>query len=353
MRQLSSKLQYQTSAMLLRLIVFHCLLFIISPRLQAQPAPPTPPPPPNYAQLQYWAAHPQLQDPADQRPAFIKNEPLDSSADVFYLHPTTFTRGNATGWNGDLADTALNGNTDRRPIRFQASVFNASCRVYAPRYRQAHFRSFVVMGAPQSVAALDLAYEDLKAAFQYYLDHNNQHRPIIIAAHSQGAYHAIRLLKEFFDGKPLQRQLVCAYVIGWPVSAKAFDHIPEGTSAAQTGCVVSWRCAAPGFSMSPLIPFASNDAICTNPLNWTAGYNTVTKEKHKGGMGRAFDKVYPQTISAAVDSSTKFLHVEIPEGLTEPNNRMPGNYHNMDYNLFYMDIRQNVRERIAAWQGRK
>ena len=33
-----------------------------------------------------------------------------------------------------------------------------------------------------------------KAAFQYYLEHYNNGRPFIIASHSQGTYHAKRLI---------------------------------------------------------------------------------------------------------------------------------------------------------------
>jgi hypothetical protein len=45
----------------------------------------------------------------------------------------------------------------------------------------------------------------VKTAFLYYLQHYNNGRPIIIASHSQGATHGKRLLKEFFDGKELQK----------------------------------------------------------------------------------------------------------------------------------------------------
>ena len=52
--------------------------------------------------------------------------------------------------------------------------------------------------------AFDFAYEDIKKSFEYYLQHYNNGRPIIIASHSQGTTHALRLLKEFFENKPLQ-----------------------------------------------------------------------------------------------------------------------------------------------------
>ena len=62
--------------------------------------------------------------------------------------------------------------------------------------------------------AWEIAYQDIKNAFQYFLKHFNKGKPIIIASHSQGSMHAIRLTEEFFDQKPLQNQLVVAYLIG-------------------------------------------------------------------------------------------------------------------------------------------
>ena len=87
---------------------------------------------------------------------------------------------------------------DKKPVRYQASVFNRSCRVYAPRYRQAIVRVFKEE-SKDGKKALDLAYRDVKRAFQYYLDHYNQNRDFIIASHSQGTLHCTRLLKEMID----------------------------------------------------------------------------------------------------------------------------------------------------------
>ena len=40
----------------------------------------------------------------------------------------------------------------------------------------------------------------MKQAFQYFLENFSKGRPFIIASHSQGTHHAIRLLKEEIDG---------------------------------------------------------------------------------------------------------------------------------------------------------
>ena len=41
-----------------------------------------------------------------------------------------------------MTDDIINKKTDISPIRFQASVFNEACNVYAPRYRQAHLKMY-------------------------------------------------------------------------------------------------------------------------------------------------------------------------------------------------------------------
>src|ERR1039457_5413588 len=97
--------------------------------------------PPDYSQLKNWAAIPGKHSPADSIPAFIKDEKRDTDVDVFFLHPTTYT-GRFEGWNAHIDDEAINKKTDMGAILFQASVFNGSCRVFAPRYRQAHLKAF-------------------------------------------------------------------------------------------------------------------------------------------------------------------------------------------------------------------
>ncbi|GIR73695.1 MAG: hypothetical protein CM15mP76_04220 [Prochlorococcus sp.] len=71
----------------------------------------------------------------------------------------------------------------------QASAFNGSCNIYAPEYRQATYFSFFDKD-DNGKKALDLAYEDIENAFNYFLEFFNNGKPFIIAAHSQGALHS-------------------------------------------------------------------------------------------------------------------------------------------------------------------
>ena len=152
----------------------------------------------NYDNLNNWAAHPWKRDNADSIPLELKNkEIIDSVADVFFIHPTTYTQKEFTDWNADINNYQLNQNTDNTTILYQASVFNKRCRIFAPRYRQAHINAFYI-NQDSASGYFDLAYNDIKNAFEYYLEHYNDKRPIIIASHSQGTKHAGILLKEFF-----------------------------------------------------------------------------------------------------------------------------------------------------------
>ena len=303
-------------------------------------------PAPDYSDLKYWAASPFKDDNSDVIPAFLKDEVRDTRADVFFIHPTSYFGEEKTSpWNADLRDTAVNNNTDNLSILLQSTVFNGSCRVFAPRYRQGNMEAFYVFNTPEAKAAFDLAYQDVKTAFQFYLKHYNKNRPIIIASHSQGSLHAIRLLQEFFDGKPLQKRLVCAYVVGYQIKKDAFKKLPVGTRPDQTGCVVGWRSYVKD-EIPDRIKAENGNSICVNPLTWKTSEEWASPELHQGIMF-GFDKVVPHTVGAGIEPKSKILWVDTPVELE--GKKSIKDYHRYDYNLFWMNIRQNVKERIDAF----
>ncbi len=300
---------------------------------------------PDYARLEYWAAHPDKADEADRVPdPSLRDRQAEAAVDVFFVHPTTYS-GRARSWNADPDDAKLNRETDETTIRHQASIFNGAGRVFAPRYRQAHLRAFYTKDKRTAARALDLAYEDVRRAFQYYLDHYNEGRPIIIAAHSQGTRHAVRLLKEFFDGKPLGDRLVAAYLVGWPVRKAQYATIPPCATPDQTGCFVSWRSFRHGY-----VPkrYVHGDSIaCINPLLWTPDETPAPARLNEGTVLRGFDRLWPGIADAQVHDGLLWVH--------KP--RFPGsallltpNYHIADYNLFYVNVRKNAMLRAAHFE---
>jgi hypothetical protein len=302
---------------------------------------------PDYSDLHYWAAHPWKTDPSDSIPSALKTQKTDSLADVFFLYPTTYIT-NKEGWNANINDAYINAKTDYSTILYQASVFNQHCRIFSPRYRQAHFSAFFST-QPDALAAFDTAYADLRLAFEYYLEHYNNGRPIIIAGHSQGAKMCERLLKDFFDGRLLQQKLIAAYIIGWPVPQNFFSAIPACDSATQTGCFCSWRTFRKNY-----IPEYINEenpiAEVTNPLSWTKKTDHVSRMENNGSVLKNFNKIILHTTDAQIHNGVLWVNKPKFPGAFLYRTR---NYHIADINLFYINLRQNIEDRINTYFNKK
>ena len=344
---------YTPNLNLLRLLVAVLLLqfFISCAKTQHQAAPipyPSPfNPAPDYALMDHWAAHPWKKDPSDSLPQDLEKEMRDSVADVFFIYPTTYT-GERTNWNAAIDDEALNNKTDYSSILYQSSAFNQQSRVFAPRYRQGHYSAFFI-DSSERISVFDTAYADLKIAFQYYLDHYHKDRPIILAGHSQGALMTIRLLKDFFDGKPLYDRLVAAYIIGWPVARNSFGEIRVCEDSIQTGCFCSWRTYRKGY-LPRYVQMEREPSFVTNPLNWTITSEYASRKQNRGSVLRNFSRLVPYTTDAQVNENVLWVNKPRFKGSFLLRTR---NYHIADINLFYLNLRQNVAQRLQAFQRSK
>lgn len=301
---------------------------------------------PDYSRTRCWAALPEIKDSADAVPYGTTLEDLQSQAqvDVFYIHPTVDYSGK--GWNADLNNKRINKRTDIYPVRFQASAFNGSCKVYAPRYRQATLYSFTKSAGENGIQALELAYTDVCVAFQYYLQHYNKGRPFIIASHSQGSRHAYRLLNDYFQNNPpLIHQLVAAYIIGLRTDS-VFTFLPACTNENQTGCIISWNTYKWGAKSNNY--YLGANRYCTNPLSWKNDTTYCSKAMNLGGIPRSFDRIDTEICDAKIEDGLLWIHKPKRNGYF----RIGKNFHMSDYQLFYMNIRQNVKTRIDAYWER-
>ncbi len=307
---------------------------------------------PNYAKLSTWAAHPLKQDFSDSIPPYAKSDIRDTTIDVFFIHPTSYLKNLTTkNWNAELANEKINKDTDEGSIKFQASVFNQHARIYAPRYRQAHIKSFFLRDKPQSVSAIELAYSDVKAAFDYYVKNENHGRPFIIAAHSQGTLHAIRLIKESIDDDSLEDRLVCAYLVGWLVSKNEFEALKPCMSATQTQCFVTWRTFKSG-EVPKYIADEHGSAVCTNPITWSLGPNETKAQHHLGAVGKSLDEVYTKSVNIVLPKEHGIVWAS-PQAELQSKLTGVDHYHFIDYNLFYLDIRKNVDQRVSSYLLKK
>jgi hypothetical protein len=309
------------------------------------------PPAPDYSSLDNWAAHPDKTDPADLSPSpDYPDLQKDAPVDVIFLYPTTYTgdQRDQRDWNASVADARTNAKTDRGSIQYQASIFNGVGRVYAPRYRQAHLHVFYTKkDTLDAQKALEIAYLDTKAAFEYYLNHWNNGRAFILVGHSQGALHTMTLIREMVEGKALESQLVAAYIVGWPVKNGAFKSLQPCITPEQTDCFCSWRTWERNYGLKNAF---ETDVVCTNPLSWTTSENTyAAKSLNLGGVIRPFEKIYPQVTDAEVYKGILLARKPKFKGSILFRRK---NYHIGDLNLYYLNVRQNAAERTKAYLRR-
>ncbi|HOX84319.1 MAG TPA: DUF3089 domain-containing protein [Chryseolinea sp.] len=303
---------------------------------------------PDYSNDQSWASLPGKPDAADSIPKnsnLVEGQSL-AKADVFFIYPTIFT-GEPTNqyqWNADVRDTLLNLKIQQSTILNQASIFNGSCKIYAPYYRQAHLYSFYTPDRKDGEQALDLAYQDVKAAFEYYLLHFNEGRPFVIASHSQGSYHAERLIKEYIDGKPLQNKLVMAYLIGRPIKPDAFENIHACEKPNEVGVWASWNTFSRDFIPRNYDHYFKG-ALSTNPLLWNSSEMFASKELNKGGVALQFTYA-PQLADAQNHDGILWTNKPYIKGRLLLRTK---NWHRADMNFFYMNIRENVALRIEKY----
>lgn len=306
------------------------------------------PPKPDYHKQEHWASLPTKRDAADSIPkkSNLKNLQSTAQADVFFIYPTIFTKEpkNQFQWNADVNDAVLNNQIQVSTILNQASIFNGVGRVYSPYYRQAHLYAFYTPNRTDGANALNIAYEDVKAAFEYYLKNYNQGRPIIIASHSQGSYHGERLLKEYFDGKDLQKQLVAAYLIGRAIKPNAFATIKPTEKPDEIGVWASWNTFGRGF-------FPKNyeknfkGSLSINPLLWNNSETLASKELNKGGVATKFTFA-PQIVDAQNHQSILWVHRPNIKGSWLVKNK---SWHRADMNFFYVNIRENAIMRVETF----
>ena len=303
----------------------------------------------NYGDLEGWAAHPDKNDSIID--VFYNNKKKDLKADVFYIYPTLLTSKKNDAWNSDVLDSVQNNIVKNIAIKYQASAWANAGRIYSPLYRQVHYRSFYEPYTSNGgKKAGEIAYADIRRAFIYYLNNFNKGRPIILAGHSQGAYHCKILLKEFFDGKELQNQLVAAYLPGTRVGLKEFKTIHALKTPDDNKGYLSWNTfrvnKKPKKGKHPAHFSWKKNQYVTNPIKWNES-RVATTDDHKG-LFFYDEKIYPNSVRIEIYDG--LLWSSVPKGIK--GNfllKLIRNYHFGDVNLFWKDISENAKIRVESF----
>ena len=298
----------------------------------------------DYSNPEHWLILPE--DNQKILEPYIKDSALISYADVFYIYPTVFTDKKNENWNVSIDDDEQ----QKKALyvtRLQSSAWAESGRTYAPNYTQAHIRSYTELESGGRKALLR-AYNDVKQAFIYYLEYHNNGRPIIIAGHSQGSTHGMLLLKEFFDGKRLQEQLICAYLPGIGIQENEFETIPFLKSDIQTGGFVSWNTFKRRYKTKKFKNWYEGKATI-NPVTWDQ-QKYAESELHQGFLFWD-DKMYIKSFHTHLENGA--VWISLPKVPFRSMAWTLDDYHIGDVNLFWKDIQINAKNRVLAYQQKE
>ena len=189
--------------------------------------------------------------------------------------------------------------------------------------------------------AFEVAYSDVKKAFIHYWENFNKGHKFIIAGHSQGTNHTERLLKEIIlENDIMKNQLIISYLPGMPIK-QFHNDLPPCSSPNQLDCFLSWRTIAEGYF--PNDWEVSDSISCVNPITWATDSLLSKKEEHLGILFQNHKIHYPNSIETYVNKGVAWIKpIKIPFARFY---KMK-NYHIADYNLFWLNIRNNLRFRL-------
>nr|AFQ23784.1 esterase [uncultured bacterium] len=272
--------------------------------------------------------------------------------DVFYIYPTV------TGFRDpvqicEITDSELVAGA-KMVRQIQTSVFDESCNVFMPYYRQI---SMPKPGTDYSSVTNYLSGFDATDALDYFLNNLNQGRPFILAGHSQGASTLINLLENYMTKHPeALKRMVAAYPVGFAVTkdflARTGLKFAEG--ATDTGVIVSWNTEGAANKDAKNVVIAPG-GISINPINWKRDDTYAPVSDNLGSLDITGKLVTPGFADARVDTVRGSVIVTTADAATYtiPADGAPlfgpESYHLHDYGFFFNNFKQNVADRVKAF----
>jgi hypothetical protein len=206
----------------------------------------------------------------------------------------------------------------------QFARFASVCRPYAPLYRQATLTALRLnmTGTPVKVDRA-LALGDVKAAWDYYLAHDNRGRGVVLIGHSQGSLVLAELVKREIDGKPVQSRILSVILAGYRLQVPAgkdvgadFKAIPLCRAPGQTGCAInfaSFRAESPPPADGKIFAASAGpglEAACVNPAALGGGSGPLHAYLSSAGEGASGRGVPPASwVDPAKPVATPFVEV--------------------------------------------
>lgn len=194
----------------------------------------------------------------------------ENKTDVFYILSTRLVK--AVDENGNQVFRSTLSAEDRKAMQeeyeymstelFDSDDFN----FFAPYYRQLTGEAYMMKDKKAFASEMVKSAADVYASFDYYMKHQNNGRPFILAGFSQGGLMSQVLLKNMTDEQ--YSKLIAAYSMGFQIreSEAQHPHINPATGEDDLGVTVSYNSVASIDTMWDQIE--GHAVACINPLNW-------------------------------------------------------------------------------------
>jgi hypothetical protein len=250
------------------------------------------------------------------------NAPID----CFYVYPTvSFDRSILSDMNPGQEEIGV--------VRAQFARFGGRCKTYAPMYRQFTLTALAARQAGKPMqGAVDPKQNvnDVTDAWNFYLKNYNHGRGVVLIGHSQGSGVLTQLIKSEIDGKPVQKLLISAILMGTRLAVPKngsgiggdFKHIPLCKSPTQLQCAIAYASFRDTVPPPPDAFFGKVQdpkmkAACVNPAALGGGSGAASSYFGNGGTfgGANFTSewVKGQTIATPFVSTPGLVTAECKE----------------------------------------
>lgn len=281
-------------------------------------------------------------------------------ADVFYIYPTVCVSENSSMCSIDNSQMQ---NSAKRVLKLQADAFKNTANIFAPYYTQYDIDIFEYSNYKDIQANIrknTKGLQDIYNALDYYFNHYNNGRPFILASHSQGSAMMQIVLSDYMKNHPeYYKNMIAAYVVGYPVTKEFMlenPHLKFASSADDTGVIIAFEVEAP--DKAGVDALYTEGRLVINPLSWKIDEELVQADKNLGSLNqRDLTITTPGIADAKLDLEKG---VVICSTIDEAAYQIPipsvfgtGSYHGQSFQLYYVNLGENAKERIDNFLSEK
>ncbi|MDE6668996.1 MAG: DUF3089 domain-containing protein [Muribaculaceae bacterium] len=267
----------------------------------------------------------------------------DTGADVFYI-PSTWEYDYiaANGKPCHYADPTLPAHrADMKTEIDQVAAYMADGNdFYSPYYRHISLDSWATLNEDTINRRYhDVAFVDVRNAFDYFISQRDNNRPFILAGFSQGGKSVVELLKILPE--ELRDKMVAAYVMGYkitPDDVVTAPWIKPACKADDTGVTVSYNSVSDVKYVKPIV--AAPTVMCINPVNWRTDDTPA---------------ILNDTITVTLSPQYNVLVLKGFDGSSLPNILdilNVGDYHGAEPWLYSECLRENLKTRINSFRNK-